>query len=83
MSIRIGSSQAALRDPFKSTQTVIGYKKALSCDGSECGLSVFSEDGKMELVQPHWHLIVIGKAPEAGPRIYPICVDDSCFVQSL
>jgi hypothetical protein len=72
MSIRISFSAAELRDPFESAQTVIGHEEALFCDGSECGFTVFSEDGELKLLQPHWHMIVKGKSPEAGPRLYPI-----------
>lgn len=73
MSVRVRCSAASLRDPGESAEMAVGYEEALGCDGSECGFTVFSEDGELELVQPHWHLIEKGKSPEAGPRLYPIC----------
>ncbi len=72
MSIRTSIPAAALRDPAESEEVVVGSEEALFCDGSECGVAIFSEDGELELLQPHWHMIVKGKAPEAGPRCYPI-----------
>jgi len=72
MSIRISIPAAALRDPAESEEVVVGSEEALFCDGSECGASIFSEDGELELLQAHWHMIVKGKSPEAGPRCYPI-----------
>jgi len=69
---RIGFPAARLRDPTESSHTFIGSEEAVSCDGSECGAAVFSEDGESELLQPHWHMIAKGKSPEAGPRRYPI-----------
>lgn len=71
MKIRIPA--AALRDPADSADVIPMIEDAPFCDGSECGLTVFSENGELDLLQPHWHLIEKGRAPEAGPRIYPIC----------
>jgi hypothetical protein len=72
MPIRISFSAASLRDPAESADVVIDSEEALFCDGSECGSAMLSEDGELELLQPHWHMIVKGKSPEAGPRRYPI-----------
>lgn len=72
MHIRLKISAAWMRDPFESTNTVIGYEEALFCDGSECRPRVFTDDGDLELLDPHWHMIVRGTEPEAGPRIYPV-----------
>ena len=76
MSIRIDCSAASLRDPAESAEVVIDAEEALSCDGSECGAAVFSEDAELELLEPHWHIVVKGKSPEAGPRRYPIWAND-------
>jgi hypothetical protein len=77
MFIRIGCSAASLRDPADSAEVVIDFEEALYCDGSECcPLVVFPEDGELELLNPHWHMIVKGKSPEAGPRCYPIWAND-------
>ena len=72
MPIRISIPAASLRDPVESAEVVIGYEEALFCDGSECGFPVFLENGELELLPPHWHMIVQGKSPEAGPRRYLI-----------
>jgi hypothetical protein len=76
VSIRIGAPVASLRDPAESVEVVIASEEALCCDGADCGFTVFSEDGELELLQPHWHIIVKGKSPEAGPRRYPIWAND-------
>lgn len=72
MPIRISIPAAALRPPADSEEVFIGSEQAVYCDGSECGAAVFSHDGELELLPPHWHMIVRGKSPEAGPRHYPI-----------
>lgn len=72
MPIRISIPAPALRPPADSEEVFIGSEQAVYCDGSECGAAVFSDDGELELLPPHWHMIVRGKSPEAGPRHYPI-----------
>jgi hypothetical protein len=72
MAIRISIPAAALRNPADSAEVTIDSEDAVFCDGSECGAAVFSDDGELELLRPHWHMIVKGKSPEAGPRRYPI-----------
>lgn len=72
MSVRIRCSAASLRDPNESAQTLIAQEQAIDCDGSQCGFTLVSEDGDWESLPPHWHLIVTGKLPDAGPRHYPI-----------
>jgi hypothetical protein len=72
MPIRISIPAAALRAPADSEEVVVDSEDAVFCDGSECGAAVFSEDGELELVRPHWHMIIKGRSPEAGPRRYPI-----------
>jgi hypothetical protein len=72
MTIRISFPAASLRDPAVSADKVIALEDALFCDGSGCGAAVFSDDGELELLRPHWHMIVTGRSPEAGPRRYPI-----------
>jgi hypothetical protein len=63
---------ASLRDPGDSAEITIATEEATHCDGSECGAVMPSENGELELLAPHWHVIVRGKSPEAGPRCYPI-----------
>lgn len=72
MAIRIGVPAAALRDPADSAEVTIDSEEAVYCDGSECGATVPGDDGELELIPPHWHMIVRGKSPEAGPRTYPV-----------
>ncbi len=70
--MKIKIPAATMRDPAESADMVIALEDALFCDGSECGAAVFSEDGELELLAPHWHMVVKGKSPEAGPRRYGI-----------
>jgi hypothetical protein len=70
--IRIYFSAASLLDPGDSANTFVGEEVAVSCDGSECGATVFSEDGELEILPPHWHIVERGTVPEAGPRRYPV-----------
>jgi hypothetical protein len=65
---RISVTHAELRDPMESGQLLVALEEALFCDGSECGCTVYSEDGELELLPPHWHSIFRGKSPDAGPR---------------
>lgn len=62
-------SLASLRDPGKSSITTLSYSDLVfDCDGSECGCTVFDENGEPELLSPHVHMYVRGRQPEAGPR---------------
>ena len=70
--MQLGSPASSLRDPGESEWPAAAIEEALFCDGSKCGAVVFTEDGKLQLLHPHWHLIETGKLPDAGPRIYPI-----------
>jgi len=70
--MKITFPASALRDPGESQELIVGYEEALFCDGSECGSALPSEDGELELLPPHWHIVEQGKSPDAGPRIYPI-----------
>jgi hypothetical protein len=72
--MKIGFSASALRDPGDSKEVTIGSEEALFCDGSECRSAVFSEDGELELLPPHWHVIEKGKSPDAGPRVHSVWV---------
>jgi len=74
--LRFSCAAASLRDPYESVNTLVGSEEAVFCDGSECGFTVFSEDGELELLRPHWHMAVKGTVPDAGPRLYPIWADE-------
>lgn len=63
---------AALRDPAGSAETAIVTEEAAYCDGSECGAAMPNDNGELELLVLHWHMIERGRSPEAGPRCYPI-----------
>lgn len=69
---RISVPAAALRDPAESEEVLVGFEDALFSDGSECRCTPFSEDGELELLPPHWHIIERGRQPDAGPLIHPI-----------
>jgi hypothetical protein len=70
--MKIGVSAAALRDPEDSAVSTISLEDGAYCDGSECGVAIFSSDGDLELLPPHWHLVEKGKSPDAGPRRIPV-----------
>jgi hypothetical protein len=73
----LSRSRTSFREPRASgQQVVISLEEALSCDGLECGASEFSGERELELLQPHWHMIVKGESPVAGPRCYPIWAND-------
>lgn len=74
---RISFSAASLRDPMESANPLVALEEAVYCDGSECGFTEFSEDGELELLRPHWHVVLTGTMPEAGPRRYPIWAYES------
>ena len=63
---------AALRDPADSAEITIVTEEAAYCGGSDCGAAMPSENGELELLVPHWHMIERGRSPEAGSRCYPI-----------
>ena len=75
--MKISVPASALRDPADSREVIISYEEALFCDGSECGSAVPLEDGSLELLPPHWHIIERGKIPDAGPRVHSVWVEQS------
>jgi hypothetical protein len=70
--MKLTASAASLRDPGDSEEFIVATEEAPYCDGSDCGAACFSEDGELELLAPHWHVIEKGWSPEAGPRCYLI-----------
>lgn len=70
MKIRIPA--AALRRIRDSEFVEINIEEAIDCDGSACDRSFFDEDGELMDLPPHYHMIVIGKSPDSGPRCYAI-----------
>jgi hypothetical protein len=51
-------------DPILRIDTAIG------CDGSECGLALPNEDGSLDDLPPHYHLVESQMG--AGTRSYPL-----------
>jgi hypothetical protein len=76
--MRSGASAATQRDPAESAEITIAIKEAGLCDGSECGIAVPGQEGELELLAPHWHMLEKGRSPEAGPRCYPIWKATDC-----
>lgn len=74
---RIGFPASSLRDPFDSSEILVSTEGALGCDGILCGLLSFSTLEAFEggFVPPHWHVILRGREPDAGPRTYPVWHD--------
>lgn len=70
--MKITISAAALRDPADSAEIAVVTEEAAYCDGSECSSGMPNENGELELLSPHWHMVERGRSPEAGPRCYPI-----------
>jgi hypothetical protein len=70
--MRLDFSAASQRDPAESAEITIAIEEAGLCDGSVCGTAAPGQDGELELLAPHWHMIEKGRSPEAGPRCYPI-----------
>jgi len=68
---------AGIRDPWESEQTTVRMEPAPNCYGGECNSYVQADDGNLEPLQPHFHILVSGQNPEAGPRCYSVGVFDS------
>jgi len=64
--MRLGASAASQRDPAESAEVTIAIEEAGLCDGSECGIAVPGQEGELELLAPHWHMVEKGKI--AGRR---------------
>jgi hypothetical protein len=69
--MKLTASAASFRDPAESAEIVVATEEAAYCDGSECGAAAPGENGELELLAPHWHVLEKGRSPEAGPRCYP------------
>ena len=52
--------------------TGIKIEPAQDCDGSRCHQPIFREDGELNHVAPHYHLV---ERNEEGVRYYPIFGD--------
>ena len=64
MSFRILISVASLRDPELSEVTTLRYEYVEDCDEVLCLRQ------EVEWPTPHFHVVVSGKRPDAGPRYF-------------
>ena len=62
----------SLRDPLESRVPKFRIEPALDCDGGICcaWTGIIGEDSLPE-IDPHFHLVVLGEEPKAGPRYVP------------
>jgi len=56
-------------DPRESELTTVLIEPAPDCDGVECNSCVQGDDGELQTLLPHHHMLVSGQNPEAGPCI--------------
>ncbi len=70
--MKISIPKAALRRVRDSEYIHIRIEDAADCDGSECGRAVHDTEGQLEQLPPHFHIIALGRVPDAGPRCYAI-----------
>jgi len=63
---------AGLRSVKKSEDICVRIEAAVDCDCSDCGRHWYDSEGELEPLPPHFHLIVLGKIPDAGPRCYAV-----------
>jgi hypothetical protein len=70
--MKMGVSIEGLRSMRRSENIYVRIEQAADCDGSECGRCVHDAEGELEQLPPHFHLIVLGKIPDAGPRRYAV-----------
>lgn len=61
-----------VRNPFRSVETDIRIEPATECDGEPCGLTSYDGDVIPPIQPTHWHIVVSGRGPLAGPRSYPL-----------
>jgi hypothetical protein len=66
--VKISIPKAALRRVRDSEDIYLRIEEAADCDGSECGRAVHDAEGELEPLAPHFHMIALGKIPDAGPR---------------
>jgi hypothetical protein len=64
MSFRILIPAASLRDPELSEVTTLRYEYVEDCDEVLCLRQA------VEWPTPHFHVVVSGKRPDAGPRYF-------------
>jgi hypothetical protein len=70
--MKLGVPIAGLRSVRKSEGVYVRIEAAVDCDGSDCGRHWYDDEGELEQLPPHFHMIVLGKIPDAGPRCYAV-----------
>jgi hypothetical protein len=75
--MRMRIPAGTLRDPWESEQTMVRMEPAPNCFGEECNSCVHADDGELEALRPHFHMLISGQNPQAGPHCYSVGVFDS------
>jgi hypothetical protein len=60
------------RNPFRSEEISIGFEPATECDGEACGLTSYDGHAMPNIQPSHWHIVVRGTRPNAGPPYFAI-----------
>jgi hypothetical protein len=55
--MRLGASAASQHDPAESAEVTIAIEEAGLCDSSECEIAVPRQEGELELLAPHRHMV--------------------------
>jgi hypothetical protein len=70
--VKLSFPKAGLRSPRNSEAVYVRIEEAADCDGCECGRALHDAEGNLEPLPPHFHMVVFGRIPDAGPRCYAI-----------
>lgn len=68
--MKITVPASTLRDIQESATILIRIEPASKCYGDECGSPVFDDQGELQLLAPHEHLVVSGRGPDARSRTF-------------
>jgi hypothetical protein len=66
--MKLSIPKASLRGLRSSEELYLRIEDAADCDGSECGRALHDSEGELEPLPPHFHLVALGRFPDAGPR---------------
>ena len=70
--MKINIPAALLRRISDSDFVEVRIEEAIDCEGGICNRAYFEHDGTPAELPPHYHMVVIGRSPDAGPRYYAI-----------